>query len=143
MMRYLYPAEVTHSEDGVTVSFPDVPEAIATGNTVPEALSQARDALISALSFYVEEGQPLPQPSTAAGRPLVGVGILDAAKLALHDAMVSGGVTNVELARRLDLDEKAVRRLRDPLHRSHIGQVEAALEVLGRRLDLVVEDAAA
>lgn len=143
MMRYLYPAEVVQATDGVTVTFPDVPEAIAMGNTVPEALIQARDALISALSFYVEEGQPLPRPSAAVGRPLLGVSILDAAKLALHDAMVSGGVTNVELARRLDLDEKAVRRLRDPLHRSHIGQVEAALEVLGRRLDLVIEDAAA
>ena len=48
--------------------------------------------------------------------------------------MLAGGVSNVELARRLGLEEKAVRRLRDPLHRSHIGAVEAALRVLGQRL---------
>jgi antitoxin HicB len=56
--------------------------------------------------------------------------------------MVAAKISNVELGRRLGLDEKAVRRLRDPLHRSHIGQVEAALEELGRRLELVVENAA-
>jgi antitoxin HicB len=64
----------------------------------------------------------------------VAVGPLAAAKLALHEAMLEGGVGNVELAKRLGLDEKAVRRLRDPLHRSHIGAVETALRALGRRL---------
>lgn len=141
-MRYCYPAEVAPSAEGVTVTFPDVPEAIATGTTTADALDQARDALISALSFYIEDGNPLPPPSAAAGRPLVAVAVLEAAKLALHDAMLASKVSNVELGRRLGLDEKAVRRLRDPLHRSHIAQVEAALEALGRRLELVVEDAA-
>jgi antitoxin HicB len=66
---------------------------------------------------------------------------LVAAKLALHDAMLAAGISNVELARRLGLEEKAVRRLRDPLHRSHIGQVEAALRLLGRRLEVRVLEA--
>jgi antitoxin HicB len=140
-MRYLYPAEITQATDGVTVTFPDVPEAIATGPLMEDALEQARDALISALSFYVEEGQPLPIASSTEGLPMIGVSILEAAKLALHDAMVSGKITNMELARRLGLDEKAVRRLRDPLHRSHIGQIEAALAALGRRVELVFDDA--
>ena len=48
--------------------------------------------------------------------------------------MLERGVSNVELADSLGLDEKAVRRLRDPLHRSHIGAVEAALRAFGRRL---------
>jgi len=56
--------------------------------------------------------------------------------LALHEAMVRGGVSNVELARRLGTDEKAVRRLRDPLHGSRIEAVEAALRVLGKRLEV-------
>ena len=33
---------------------------------------------------------------------------------------------------------QAVRRLRDPLHRSHIGQIEAALRLLGKRLEIRV-----
>ena len=63
---------------------------------------------------------------------------LIAAKLALHEAMLSGGVSNVELARRLGTDEKAVRRLRDPLHGSRIEAVEAALRALGKRLEVSV-----
>ena len=68
---------------------------------------------------------------------------LVAAKLALHDAMLAAGMSNVVLGRRLGLEEKAVRRLRDPLHRSHIGAVEAALRMLGRRLVVDVADVAA
>jgi hypothetical protein len=55
--------------------------------------------------------------------------------------MLAAGLSNVELGRRLDVDEKAVRRLRDPLHRSHIGQVEAALRQLGKRLEVEVLEA--
>ena len=58
--------------------------------------------------------------------------------MALHDAMLSAGISNVELGRQLDLDGRAVRRLRDPLHRSHIGQIEAALRLLGKRLEVRV-----
>ena len=49
-------------------------------------------------------------PSPAEGRP-VAVDALVAAKLALHEAMLDQGVGNVELARRLGADEKAVRQL--------------------------------
>jgi antitoxin HicB len=56
--------------------------------------------------------------------------------------MLAAGVSNVVLGKRLGLDEKAVRRLRDPLHRSHIASVEQALRQLGKRLEISVADAA-
>lgn len=134
-MRYAYPVEVLEEADGVTVTCPDVPEMVTGGwGDVAANLKAAEDALATALSGYVDDGRSIPAPSPAEGRPVVAVDALVAAKLALHEAMLEHGVSNVELARRLGLDEKAVRRLRDPLHRSHIGAVEAALRVLGRRL---------
>ena len=51
------------------------------------------------------------------------------------------GISNVGLARRLGIAENAVRRLIDPDHRSHIGQVERALDALN--VQLVVEALAA
>ena len=142
-MRYAYPYDMrAQPEGGFTVTFPDVPEAITEGDTEAEARERAEDALVTALSFYTEEGRPLPVPSPTRGRPVGLVPALEAAKLALHEAMLASGVSNLELGRRLGLDEKAVRRLRDPLHRSHIGQVEAALRNLGKRLDVTVRDAA-
>ena len=141
-MRYAYPAEITEAPDGVTVTFPDVPEAITAGATRGEALERAADALVTALSFYVEDGQPLPRPSPAKGRPLVPVTALEAAKLALHEAMAEARVSNVEMGRRMGKDERAIRRLRDPLHRSHIDDVEAALRLLGKRVEVSVREAA-
>ena len=51
------------------------------------------------------------------------------------------GFSNRSIAGKLGLDEKAVRRLRNPLHRSHIGQIEAALRLLGKRLEVRVLEA--
>jgi antitoxin HicB len=142
-MRYAYPANLERDPDtgSVTVTFDDLPGA-TFGATSSEALARAEDLLEAALSFFADDGLPTPEPTPANGRPLVYPRPLVAAKLALHDAMLAAGLSNVELGRRLDLDEKAVRRLRDPLHRSHIGQVEAALRQLGKRLDVRVVEAA-
>ena len=136
-MRYAYPYDAEPQPDGGwTVTFPDVPEAITQGDTEEEVAAMAEDALVTALSFYTDESQQLPRPSAAKGRRVAIVPPLVAAKLALHDAMLAAGVSNVVLGKRLGLEEKAVRRLRDPLHRSHIGAVETALRTLGRRLEV-------
>jgi antitoxin HicB len=124
--------------DGVTITCPDVPELITEGPTRAEALAQASDGLATALSFYIDDGRPIPRPGKVGRHPIVSVTLLEAAKLALHEAMLDQRITNVELAHRLGLDERAVRRLRDLLHRSHIDSVEKALEAVGRRLDAVV-----
>ena len=141
-MRYAYPANLEWEPDrsAVTVTFDDLPGA-TFGVSEAEALARAEDLLETALSFYTDEATATPKPAPARGRPLVHPRPLVAAKLALHDAMLAAGLSNVELGRRLDLDEKAVRRLRDPLHRSHIGQIEAALRQLGKRLEVRVLEA--
>jgi antitoxin HicB len=142
MMRYAYPYElIPQAEGGYTVTFPDVPEAITQGETEEEAAMMAEDALVTALSFYTDRGERLPSPSPPRGGRLAFLPPLVAAKLALHDAMLAAGVSNVALARRLGIDEKTVRRLRDPLHQSRINQVDAALRALGKRMGIVIEAA--
>lgn len=142
-MRYAYPYDLlAQPEGGFTVTFPDVPEAITEGNTEAEAAARAEDALVTALSFYADGARTPPRPSASRGRRVAVVPALEAAKLALHETMIAAGVSNVELARRLGTDEKAIRRLRDLLHRSHIDQVEAALRHLGKRLDVSLRNAA-
>ncbi len=142
-MRYAYPYIAEPEADGGwSIRFPDVPEAHSQGDTPEEIAAMAEDCLVTALSFYTDEAQPLPRPSPAHGRPVAVVPPLVAAKLALHDAMLAAGVSNVVLGKRLGLEDKAVRRLRDPLHRSHIGQIEAALRLLGKRIEIRVTQAA-
>src|SRR5213078_1303735 len=100
-MRYAYRYDLTpQPEGGFTVTFPDVPEAVTQGEDEDEAAAMAEDALVTALSFYTDKAERLPLPSAARGRPVAYVPPLVAAKLALHDAMLAAGVSNVALARR-------------------------------------------
>lgn len=141
-MSFSYPYElIPQPEGGFTVTFPDIPEAITQGETEEEAAAMAEDALVTALSFYTDDAEPLPHPSPACGRRIARVPPLVAAKLVLHDAMVSARVSNVDLARRLGVDEKIVRRLRDPLYKSRIDRVDKALRSLGKRIEVVVREA--
>ena len=132
-MIYAYPCRLAPDEDGeVTATFPDVPEAITGGKDRAEALTLAEDALAVALAGYIRAKRDIPDPGeTACGLVPVSVPAVIAAKLALHSAMRSQGVTKVELASRLGVSESAVRRLADPDHRSHIDHVERALRQLG------------
>jgi antitoxin HicB len=65
-----------------------------------------------------------------------------AAKAALYLAMREAGMTNVQLARRIGCDEKEVRRMLDPRHPTKLPRIQDALDVLGKRLVLSVEEAA-
>jgi len=148
-MRYAFPCNVIRDDEeeratgreAYNVSFPDIPEAITCGWSWEEALEMAEDCLGVALSFYVDRREDIPSPSPVSrGQVLVPVPLIVAAKLTLYTAMRRQGITNVALASRLGVQENAVRRLVNPNHRSHIGQVEKALKAVGR--SLVVEDMA-
>jgi antitoxin HicB len=141
-MHFAWPADILEEDEGFTVTFPDVPGAVTWGETRAEAMEKASDALVSVISAMIEDGQPVPPPSAAHGRPKISVGLMDAAKIALHSSMLEARVSNVELGRRMGLDEKAIRRMRDPLHHSKIETLEAALRIFHRHLEVsVLEDA--
>lgn len=141
-MQYAYPCVLTPEESGFSVSFPDIPEALTSGNNRVDALAMAEDALVVALSAYVHCREDIPAPSPVVnGQALVAVPLIVAAKLALYSALRRQGITKTALARRLGLSEGAVRKLLNPDHRSHIGQVEKALRAIGH--GLVITDRAA
>lgn len=139
---FRYPVVLSPDEQTVMVEFPDVPGALTQGVDETDALEQAADCLIAALGAYIELRRDIPRPSPARGRPTVTLPPLVATKLALYQAMRAAKTTNVALAKRLGVAENAVRRLLDLDHRSHIGQIEAALAVFGKRLVVEVRDAA-
>ena len=66
-----------------------------------------------------------------------------AQKLALYWRMRELGVTNSELARKLRVTEAVVRRMLDPDHATRTPKLEAALEALGQKVVLGVDDIAA
>ena len=138
------PASLTSDPDeGFTVTFRDVPEAITEGDGREEALLRAEDALESALAMYIAAKEPLPNASTAEpGEATVPLSALGMAKTALYEAMREEGVGRAELARRLRRHLPQVSRVRDLRHASKKEQIETALAALGLRLIVDVAKAA-
>jgi antitoxin HicB len=66
-----------------------------------------------------------------------------AAKAALYLAMRDSKITRTELARRLMCDEKEVRRMLDPRHATKLATIARALQILGKRLIIVMGEEAA
>ncbi len=83
-MQYAYPCMLKPEEDGVSVSFPDIPAALTCGSDRRDALEQATDALVAALCAYVYAREGIPEPSAAVdGQELVTLPLIVAAKLVL------------------------------------------------------------
>lgn len=145
MRVFAYPVTLTNSTDlgGFVVTFKDVPEAITQGKDLPDTLWQAADCLEEAIAGRIRRGDVIPAPSKPRrGQRLVPVPAPMAAKAALYLAMREAGISNLELARRLGCDEKEVRRMLDPRHATKLPRIQAALEILGKRLVLSMEEAA-
>lgn len=130
-------------EGGIVVSFPDVPEAITEGTDEADAREQAIEALGLALLSYPLRGKSLPSATASpdAADAMISVGPQDAAKLAVLDAFHAAGISKAELARRIDRDEKEVRRILDPLHPTKLPALRKALAALGAQLVVGVEAA--
>ena len=76
------------------------------------------------------------------GQAGVGVALYLAPKLALYLAMREKSIDNSELARRLGVTETIVRRMLNPKHDTKPEKLQEALELLGKKVLIAVEDAA-
>lgn len=142
-MKYAYPAIVTRAggdSSRCRVAFPDFSALSAEGINRRQALAAACDCLAGTLMERVRLRQAIPPPGRRGG-VLLAPPVLIAAKLALYREMRAQGISNMALAERMRTVEGTVRRLLDVDHRSHIGQVERALQLLGKRVIADVRNA--
>lgn len=138
---FMYPVTLTPDEadGGFVVTFTDIPEAITQADTKAEALTAAKDALESALDFYFEDRRAVPAPSKPKrGQQVVELPASLSAKVLLLNEMVTQNVRPAELARRLKTTPQEVNRLTNVRHTSRIDGIAAALQALGKHLDLRV-----
>lgn len=130
-----YPARIKPEKDNsFTITFRDVPEAITgvlPGNA-SRVVEQAADALATAVAGYVNDRTLPAAPSRPRrGEHLVPLDPVLAAKLLLVAAMELSGVTQAQLAKRMDLAPQEVSRLLDGDHASKIQRLAAALAAVG------------
>ena len=144
-MRYTFPCNIEGNEEdgeGFVVTFPDVDGAITGGFTFRDSIILAEDCLVVSLAAYMDRQEELPVPSPwSEGQELITVQPLVAAQLDLYRAMREQKVTAKGLAERLNWKETDVKQLLVLDYRTSLARVIAALNAMGRKLD--IEDLAA
>ena len=63
MAKYAYPAVFTQEETGWSVNFPDIDGCFTCGDTLPDAMEMAEDALSLSLFDKEEDGEAIPPAS--------------------------------------------------------------------------------
>ncbi len=136
-----FPVTLTPDEadGGFVVTFRDIPEAITQGETVEEALAMAQEALETAMEFYFEDKRAVPVPSKPKrGQHVVELAASLSAKVLLLNEMVTQNIRPAELARRLNTTPQEVNRLTNLRHTTRIDGIAAALQAMGRHLEISV-----
>ena len=103
MNRFQYPVVLAAAEEGgFVVTCRDLPQLITQGESEPDALEQAADAMDEVFATYMIEGIAFPEPSKAKRREhLVSPPAETMAKAALYVAMREAGISKLQLAKRL------------------------------------------
>ena len=136
-----YPVNIEQDEDGrFVVTFPDLPYGATDGATLEEALFDAQDCLDEVIAGLLADNKNLPKPTTS--KYMVPVSPEIATKHALRVAFEESGLTRVEVARRLHVNEKEFRRILDPATHTKSKRMNKALRLFGKRVVVSIEDVA-
>lgn len=128
------------AEGGFIVTCRDLPPLITQGETRDHALLEAADAMDEVFAAYMLGKRDFPAPSKLRrGEYWVAPPAETVAKAALYTAMRAAGISNVQLAKALNVDEKEVRRLLDPHYGSKLPRIVQAIQLLGQRLVIGLE----
>lgn len=65
--RYIFPAVFSYADDGISVSFPDLPGCLTCGDTDEEAVRMAEEAMGLHLYGMERDGDPIPEPTQGDG----------------------------------------------------------------------------
>lgn len=63
--RYVYPAIFEYHEDGICVTFPDLPGCITSGDNEEQASLMGKEAMALHLNGMEKDGDSIPEPSKA------------------------------------------------------------------------------
>ena len=143
MKRFQYSVLLTLAEEGgYIITCRDLPQLVTQGEDERDALAQAADAMDEVFATYMIEGLDFPEPDAArSDEYLVSPPAETMAKAALYVAMREAGISKVQLAKQLGVDEKEVRRLLDPHYGSKLPRIAEAIQFLGKRLVIGLEPA--
>ncbi len=140
-----YPAKIERQDDGsFLVTFRDLPFGATDGDTFEEAVAEAVDCLEEVIAACIDDKMDIPSPSKPLpGERAIRLPAQTAAKAAVYVAVRESGIGNSELARRIGVDEREIRRILDPRHPTKLPRIESALVAMGYRLSVELSKIAA
>jgi len=141
MHNFNYPAKFKRDkkEGGFVITFRDIPEAITQAETIEECFDEAADCLEEAIAGRIDDNLIIPKPSKAyRSEKIITVPAQTSIKAALYIAMYENKINKSELARRLNIDVREVRRMLNPHHGTKLPAMEQALAALGKHVELHV-----
>jgi len=143
-MLQSYPVKLSKDENGTVIAqFPDVPEATTVGADETNALDWAQDALVVALTGYVEDRRDIPQPLIRKkSHKVIHLPPQVAMKLAIYQGMRDQGITQAALGECIGVDGRQIRRILDLDHNTSLSQLVRALKCLGKELLIDIRNAA-
>ncbi|MBW1940827.1 MAG: hypothetical protein JRI28_05560 [Deltaproteobacteria bacterium] len=143
-MLQSYPVSLTVDENGTIIAnFPDVPEAMTVGADRTNALEWAQDALVIALTGYIEERRDIPPPSKLKKDQLtVPLPPQVAMKIAIYQGMRDQKITQAALGEYMGVDGRQIRRILDLDHNTSLSQLVRALKCLGKEFIIDIRSAA-
>jgi antitoxin HicB len=144
MVGYDARFEPDPSAGGFVVTFPDFGYGVTQGEDLEDSRAMAEELLACLVREAILQGVALPAPKKRPGRRFrrISLPALQSAKVELYNTFRASGMSKAELARRIGIAKTNIDRLFDLNHASRLEQMEAALGALGKKLDLVVADAA-
>ncbi|EIZ6339263.1 TPA: hypothetical protein H2R31_003035 [Salmonella enterica] len=118
----------------------DLPLFNSVGDSVDDALLEAVDGAIVALSIEIDARRPVPTASKPEeGEYVINLPVLVVMKAALHNAMIATGTRKSDLARSMGMKGPQIDRLLDVCHSSKVETVELALQQLNRTVQVSVD----
>jgi antitoxin HicB len=139
MKAYDYAFKFTKEDSGWVITCRDLPEAISQADANEDRIDIAAGCLQAALESRIRDNESLPVASKPRrGEAVVSAPAATAAKAVLYDAMREAGISKSELALKLGVDEKEVRRMLDAGHGTKLPRIAEAVEALGRHLHIAL-----
>jgi antitoxin HicB len=138
-----YRVFLTHDDnDTFLVTSPDFPELTTFGNTREDAIHHALGAVKEAIAARMSVREEIPSRSRGKAQdPRVTLPMQASLKVLLYQAMWREGVRKADLARRMSIHKQEADRILDLNHATNLAKIERAFEVLGKRLNVGVQDA--
>jgi antitoxin HicB len=131
-------------EGGFLITFPDFDWGVSEGDAEEDSRMMATALLQTMLQKHIRDGDPLPKASRIGGRKyrLIRLPAMQGAKAELYRQFRASGLRKIDLASRMGIPKTVVDRLFDLNHNTRMNQIEAAFEALGKRIGIIVENAA-